>query len=610
MKYLLTLAVVLASGADARPDGKTPKRIPESLLPASTLAYVRYDGFEPHKKAYAKTALAKVMNDDLGKFLDYLAEYAREVILQQFVASGTEVGDLQKASASWSRFLDYYWRHGIVAGVDIPGNLSSDLRFQVTVVFPEGGVKRNREGVLSFLHLLADFAGAKIKESKLGRRTLFQYSNGSSGIAWWQEGNHVVATLGTEPVNRAVDVIDGRLADLSSTPRFKKLASFKRYETDVRGFIDVRKIIDLLRTPAATGNKLAAAGEALIRQLMLQRLGVNDLRDLTFFLGFDRQYQRSTIVLDVPEHGKRAGLLKLVSSGVRFEPAHLPALPPDAATVSVRQVDWQTAFPILRDLYREATTLARLVGFGDLPAFPDIDAFLGIDFQKDFLGSLDSTLVTYSSLSEGPFFIGQAVAIKVKDAKKLQAGLDALTRSLRRVLGNDESQSFQKKTYRGVDYHVFAGPSEVPIPLTYTVHKGWWVIGLFPQAVKGYILRTEGRHKIWQAPPEAEAVLAMARKEMKPKSSVAAVTVTDPKPAVAVGLSLMPVLAKFFDLTGVGPGFDVAQIPNAQAVNEWLFPSVTIFYDDGNALRWESHFSIEVPGEWILVVLYPILAGL
>src|SRR5262249_31159554 len=82
----------------------------------------------------------------------------------------------------------------------------------------------------------------------------------------------------------------------------------------------------------------------------------------------------------------------------------------------------------------------------------------------------------------------------------------------------------------------------------------------------------------------------------KARGKVAAVSVTDPRPSIAVGLSLLPTFLSFADPSR---SFDVSRIPNAQAVNEGLFPGVTVLYDDGHAWRWESHFSVLSVGDWL-----------
>ena len=53
------------------PVASAQPKAPEHLLPADCVAYLRYDGYAAHRKAYDQTALAKAMKDGLADFLDH-----------------------------------------------------------------------------------------------------------------------------------------------------------------------------------------------------------------------------------------------------------------------------------------------------------------------------------------------------------------------------------------------------------------------------------------------------------------------------------------------------------------------------------------------------------
>ena len=66
-RYGLCLVLVLLlapTAVRAAEDGA-----PERLLPAGTQIFVRWDGIEPHRAAFDKTALGKMLKGDMGKFL-------------------------------------------------------------------------------------------------------------------------------------------------------------------------------------------------------------------------------------------------------------------------------------------------------------------------------------------------------------------------------------------------------------------------------------------------------------------------------------------------------------------------------------------------------------
>jgi hypothetical protein len=627
MRYTLVLACVLLPWPAA---GVVPEKAPakeqaaESLLPADAIAYFRYDGYEPHRKAYEQTALAKAMRDDLGEFLEHLGMVIADSVGSSLKDKHPE--QMQKLAGGWNRLMEYLWRHGLALGVEarpLPMGanplpfIDVPARLRLTVVFPDGGLAKNRKTLVPFLDLIPG-----IKKKQVRQRTIHELSEGDLHLVWWQEGRHIVLVLGNDKIDGALDVVEGRRPSLAPSPLLKSITGFNDYETDIRGFVQVHKIVELMRAPTEGDSKLTMFKDWVARGLVFNQLGLTSLKSLKFHLGFDRQYQRSTILLDICEPKQRSGLARLVFAPVQFAPAELPPLPPDAASVRVSQVDWR----VFHDVVKQLAALAGLQGllgngFFNLgpalvppgpPPLKDGQAKeaagpgLGVDIPKEILAHLDSMLVLYNSMSEGPFFLGQAAAIKVKDEKKLSQGLEKLVQGLVKMSGAAGLQ-LQKRTYRGVDMVGSSFALPIPVAPSYAIHKGWLVIGAFPQPVKGYILRSEGKYKVWQPPALVSEALALAKKKAGPNSKLAAVTITDPRPVTTVGLSLLPVVARYLAMAGVS--FDVSKVPNAQALTEWQFPGVNVFYDDGDCLRWESHSSIEVPGDWMFFFMVPTFSG-
>src|SRR5205807_9731645 len=198
----------------------------------------------------------------------------------------------------WKKLLDYLWRHGLAAGVEVsrqPAGMSLlpflDLpaRVRLTLVFPEGGTGKNRQVLEPLLSVLA---GDHAK--KIGQRTVHLWAENEERAAWWQEGRHLVLVVGNDSIDGPLAVADERQPSLLSNPLLKSVAGFKDYETDIRGFVNLRKIVDLVRQPAETGDKLGMMKDWLARGVVLNQLGLTSLNSLIFHLGFERQYQRST----------------------------------------------------------------------------------------------------------------------------------------------------------------------------------------------------------------------------------------------------------------------------------------------------------------------------
>ena len=435
-----------------------------------------------------------------------------------------------------------------------------NTRVAVTIVFPQGGEPKNRAAILNFLKLLS---GGEVFEKKQGQRTFFSIKK--EQIIWWQEGEHIVLRLANEPVSRAIDVAEGRRPNLTSSSIYQKVAGFKSYETDIRGCIDVDRIIDMLRQPSKSQSPLDSLLESMARSFLLEYSGANDIHGLTFHMGFSGKFQRSTIMLHVAERSKRAGLVKyLLSPPSRetqeaFDLSTFPAMPADAGEVTALQVDWLGLYDyVVRSI--RLFELAQALPAGRVPHadIERLDQLLDFNFRDDFLASLDNTVVTFGAHSEGPSLLGQALAIKIKDAKKLSACLQKLNKHLADSgLGLD----FQKRPYHGTDLFVLSasegqpgalpikeslfspGLGFVPLAPTFTIHKDWLLMAPLPQPIMGCILREGGKRKAWQPPPYYKELLAQDLKEGGPQSRLAGVTVINPVFDIEIGLAFLPTLA-------------------------------------------------------------------
>jgi hypothetical protein len=592
------------------------------------------------------------MKEDLGDFLEYAGPMLLESLMEggPFFFFGGRNDQLDRVSKEFAGVAKFVSKHGVAITIETPQQAGSiiirDHRnlfnlegAQLTVVFPEGGLPKNKANLVSFFQALAGVGELEVVEKKLGQRNLHQVEAGFLRATWWEEGSHLILTLGTLPVDRALAVIEGRRPNLTTLPLHKETIAFDRYETNLRGHVDLAKIVNILKTPPDTGSRLATLKAALKRQVVLNQIGLTGLKNLSFHCGYEGQYRRRTVIVGVPEVKERPGLLRLVSGPAVFETKTLPSMPPDAASVRVCHVDWNKTGEVFFELSRLkdlASTFEEVPFRGRL--LQEL-AGLNFDFRQELIPHLDSTLVAYNAWSEGPLLLGQVVAIKVKDEAKLLAGLDNLNQALLRTLnlpGEKETpeqkgpstkeeikekqdscafvsllqqpparNGFQKKSYRGADLHVwnannrfFAGPFNLPV--TYTIHKGWLVVSLFPQPVKGYIMRTEDKYQQWKIPQITAQALDQAKKGAGPDSRLVAVHVGNARPTVEVILALMPTIIHFtqvFNRRQDGEPFDVSRIPNAQAVTDWLLPNVNVMYDDGSALRWESHTSLNIPLE-------------
>ena len=584
---LATLLVLCTNASPARAsvNEKTP---PEALLPEESVLYLRFDGLGgDHRDGYNRTILANLLRDEFGPLINEVTDTILNALgpqlLSERLLEGVEPDQLlkvQSANKQIPHLLDYLWQHGFVMGVEVIAPLGP--RFQVTLVFPNGGTKQNRAAVFGAFRLIGLVSQSNVEEATVGDRPLLRLQlQEPVQAACWQEGQHMVVTIGTEDVEHTRKLAQGKRPNLTTNAVYKKLAAFKRYETFERGFFDLERV-------GAIADKTFPPAKVVIDQL-----GLRGLHSVSFQVGFQGQHLRTTFELEMP--GKREGLLRLLAPAEKVDMKDLPGFAPDAISVAVSRFDLAIIYDTILDTIR--------FGLGtfnprDLPEFErelkSLEKVLGIDLRTDLFAHLGSQIFVYNSPSEGPLGLGLAAGIQVKNPEKLAASLETLIASLTATTGVDIH--LNTKEYRGVPVNmVQVSERGFPFVPSYTIHDGWLVVGLFPQTVQGYIYRSSGKTDVWKPPAIAERVLDEIGRDF-PEAKITGISVSDPRPTMRSLLSISPILVKTITgFSGAGANFDVSLIPNAQTVTDPLTHNVSVVVDDGKSVRFEGYSSLPLP---------------
>jgi hypothetical protein len=562
-----------------------PALVPEQLLSATTMLYLRYDGIDAHRKAFDQSVTGELMRGDLGEFVEYLTNLSRDSIgpalLKEQLLEGKDPARLQRFRAGFQQVpysLHLLGKRGFVVGVELVGILPP--RVQLTVIFPGAGEEKNRAAMLASLRLSADLSDISVLEERVAGRTYYHLDREKTGalqVGWWQEGPHIVFILGTEKPERTLELVDKKRKNLLEHPLYKEVTDFKRYETVLRGFLEVEQYLKPLHLLPAPADKL------------IDQLGIDNLKSITYHLGFEGRNTRSTLSIRVP--GKRTGLLGALVPERTLDAGQLPPLPPDASSVYVFHLDAGELF----DLAVQALEIASAAAGGNddkqvQTAIQDFNRRVGIDVRKDLLGSLGARTALYSSPSEGVFTLGTGVVLEVKDEAKLHDSLKAALKALPALLG--DNITVRKQRYQGSDVYSIRVAKEGFFFLpSFAVHKKQLVAGLYPQIVQGYLQRAEGKLTTLKPTPLMNEAFEAARKD---RCRVVALTVSDPRPGVKQLLSLAPLAGAAID-SAYPDSFDVSKLPNAQVLAEPLFPGVSVVTDDGEVIRFENRSALALP---------------
>jgi hypothetical protein len=557
---------------------EVPARAPEALLAADSLVYLRFDGIDPHRQAFERSALAEVLQGDLHSLLDYVTKLVRnalgEDIIKDRLLKGVTPDQLlqhQAATDQLPQMFELLRRHGFVLGVELIGVLPP--RAQLTLVLPQAGREaKDRDAVFAALRLLALVSQKTLKETKQGGRTILELPGTDPvRLACWREQDDVVLTIGTEMPEhtfRRAENKKSKRPNLAADKRFQAVAAFKQYETFARGYVDCARLLELARATGPGVNRVSDA------------LGLGSLRELTLHLGFEDRVQRSTFTLHLA--GERKGLFQLSKASQNGEPKPLPPLPPDASSVVTLQLAPTSLYECI----------VQAVGAGAETNPSKFDQLLGIDLRRDILAALGPTVVLYNSPGEGPFILGRSLAVEVKDSARLDKALAAVAQALPAALGSNVS--VRKQTYRGAALYLLDFARQIPFPPlrpAFTCHQGWLVLSLFPQPVQGFVLRSTGKYAVWKPGPLNERLCA--RMAQNPHARLLGWSETDPRPNLKQLCQLGTFIGGIAN-AAQGNSFDVALVPNFQAITEPLFPDVTLLVAEGDTVRLESHASINV----------------
>jgi hypothetical protein len=556
---------------------------PEAMLAEQSVLFVRFDGLEPHRKAYDQTAFANLMRGDCGRFIDYLGKFLSETLAEQLkeLNAGGDVPPqllkLQSALAYLPQLGEYFKQHGFCMGVEV-----IDLeqpRTHLTLVLPNAGERKTREAFYAVIQMIAQAAELKIKEAKIAGRTL-NVVDGTDPVtvAYWQEGNHLVFSVGTEKPEHVLAVIDGKAKSVTANPLYKSVAGFERYETALRGYIDFARPIELVKA------KIPPAAQ------IIKDFGLDGLKSVTIHSGFEGKYDRSTIALNLAK--ERTGVLRLMKPAGSIDASNLPPVPPDATSVTVAEFDCAGFYDVA---IQTIESVMKLAAPNELPQFQQaiqmIDQVTGVNVRQDVLGSLGTGFATYNSPSEGLFFLGNGYVVQVKDKKRLEGALKKMCEAASQQTGMPVQ--LKKHEYHGQELTTlevkFPGFFVAP---TYAFHKDWMVMGLYPQVVQGFLARAGGKLPAWK--PSETLAKALADAKRVPGAKITSLSETDPRPTVKFLLSIAPIGAALANSL-LPSGFDVTMLPNAHMVCEPLFPNASLTLDDGESVRFESYASLSLP---------------
>jgi hypothetical protein len=553
------------------------QKTPDRLLPPGSQLYLHWDGFDKHQEAYGKTAVARMMKGDTGKFLHALVKTLSKQ-LKTVMAGHLDKELVQTLLDSCGGIIQTTGKNGFALGVEL--RKLDPVEAQAVLVLPGGG--GGEKSLLSLMRTILKLSDYDAKEVDVLGRKVQHLEGGPVHLVWWAEDGDAVLAFGTDaPESLLRRVLKGK-KKIADRAVYKQLHAFEEFPTWARGFVDLDSL----------GKVVSARGPEAAR--LIEDLGLGSLKSLTFHSGFDGPAELGVVQLNMD--GPRKGLLRLLGKD-KFTLADLPAMPADITAFSADNLEMSQLYPVVVDTVEAVVRLFAPAKVQEVKAvIQKADDALGIKIGEDLFGSLGNMVVQYSAWAEGPLGLGQITLIKVKDASKLEKSLVKAFAALRDQFG----VTLTTHTYHGVKTHQIrlSGPSWVSMFFgspTFAIYKDWLAFSSYPQPVQGFILRSKGELPAWKTSEKMQKLLGPFPKEMT------GIKVSDPRPGVKFLLSVMPPALTVLNAVmeqfggGHGTGIDVNLVPNAYEATRHLFPNITVITDEGGKLRSVSRSSLPFP---------------
>jgi len=539
----------------------------EKYLPSGSQLFWQWDGVNAHKDTIAKTAFGQTLAGDTGTFLKAAWTHTRQSL--NVAKQHTDPNAIEAAQDALDAATEIY-RHGLSVGIGVKNVQAPEV--QAVIVLNKSGGEKSK--LLSLVNRAKVFAGDLVQEEKVGKRTVYTLES-LAKVGWWSEGDDLIIVVGNQSPLDHAQRIDQNKAGLEKHALFAALKKAPEFATWSRGFLDAEALVKM-------GSDVSPEMATL-----MEDLGLKGVKSAIGYSGFDGPVCRSVIELDLPG---RKGLSNLLASGRKIKLEELPPLPSDVASFSAMSFNPTKAYNSVLDSIGAVTKMYLGQENFARDMIQQIEVLAGIKFGDDLIGSLDDLFVGYSAPSDGVLGLGGVMAMKVKDERKLRSAIQSVGNAIPQIPGAGEV-TVKKRKVEGVEITELHMKQEgnFKIP-SFAIHKGWVFYSDYPQAIKGFILRLEGKLPAWKLTDDIKKSLEPFPKEFS------AIQISDPRPGIQMILSALPPLVAgangFVDrVEGLKP-FDAGLIPHAQEATRLLFPSVSMTTDDGRKIRTETRSSL------------------
>ncbi len=578
ISFVVTMvALVLLGFGWGYGQGRTTKTVaPESLLPGDAVLLAKIDGSLIHAAAFEKTAAYDALyTSGLMSFFEKTFNRVKGMAGPAPIKPFTDA-------------LKTISEHGVSLAVS-PGMGDRGPQPWGIVVFHEGATL---DKLISSAVQLGSSGEIKPERKTIGKRIVVRFDIPDSPgveVGWWVEGKHLAVVVGIDAITQALAVADAKSDNVTTNALWAKYSQPTDSELTSFGWLDLaplRAMFGGMPIPRQNQDNPTSVQE------ILTALGLDNLNSIGVQSGIKGRSLTSVTSFDAP--GERRGLLALMDQ-TPITVADLPPLPQKLSSFMATSFDSSKA---LNTIYNTAIDLEAVLS----PDTAFVQAGraearerLGMDVIDDLLSALGTVTCLYNDEAQTGIGIAPALIVQVKDAEKLQTGLNKLLVELLPQLSNGQVNTRVEENEGTKTYHIEAPQGGFSPAIL--VSDQWLCVSILPQPVRAFELRVSGELPKWDVATLPEET-AMAIPE-----SFTGLTVVDPSSTYRMIIGLAPIGLSVGQAAMVQsrmlppdapPVLVVSDLPPAEMVTKHLYPNVAWSLVDENG--WTTRSNSSVPG--------------
>jgi hypothetical protein len=359
------------------------------------------------------------------------------------------------------------------------------------------------------LSRIEEFAGARLHIYPVSE------SDATAEFSWAMVDGVWLFSLSKTELIKAVDALQkGKCASaLGESERFLRIKK-ETGEANVTLLVNVQSLLPLIQKALeAKGEKDGSNPLGLAPEALLKALGVDALRD--FYVGIGMG-ENSTDFSGGLTYSERRGILKVLA--YQDGPPPLPSfVSAKWITVTTGRFSLLEAYAAIREL---VDGLNPLVGGMVQGQIKNLNKQLGVDLERDLLGSLGNDVITANAMRPGATLdaptpiteFDQLYVLSLQNATAFTNAVDAL----KRMMGPQAEKLFVKREYLGHAIYTYAqgGAGSGQKGFSYAITPKYVFISAGTAAVIETALQgLDGKQPtLWQLPEVKEALTDVPEK--------------------------------------------------------------------------------------------------